>query len=132
MMISIADYYDAMRSTRHYRAEMTPEEVYEEMMRLSGKQFHPDLLNHFFSIIGVYPPGTLVELDTKEIGIVVKESATDFKRPQVEILYDGEGKKVKDPETVNLLAKDDAGAFKKSIVRSLAQSDAAKIPGKYF
>ena len=61
MMIAIADCYDAVRSRRYYRDEMAPEKTYDDMMEFSGKQFHPDLLRNFFSIIGIYPPGTLVE-----------------------------------------------------------------------
>jgi HD-GYP domain-containing protein (c-di-GMP phosphodiesterase class II) len=132
MMIAIADYYDAVRSKRYYHDEMAPEKTYEDMMELSGKYFHPDLLNNFFSVIGVYPPGTLVELDTREIGLVVKESATDLKRPQVEVLYDNRGKVVKTPYTVNLLEKDKRGKHKYTIIRSVMASEKFKIPNKYL
>ncbi len=131
MMVAIADCYDAIRSRRYYRDEMAPEKTYEDMMKLAGKQFHPDLIRNFFNIVGIYPPGTLVELDTKEIGLVVKESATDIKRPQVELLYDNKGRKDKEPRIVNLLDKDKNGNFKKSIVKSLNISDKFKIPEKY-
>lgn len=132
MMITISDFYDALRSKRAYSTEVAPEKTYDEMKKLSGKHFHPDLLDHFFSIIGVYPPGTIVELDTKEVGLVVKSSAIDIKRPQVEILYGADGKMVGTHYTVNLLEKDTAtGNYKRSVVQSILPSEKFKVPEKY-
>jgi len=132
MMVTIADYYDAVRSRRYYREEMAPEKTYEDMIKLSGKLFHPDLLENFFNIIGVYPPGTLVELDTKEIGLVVRTSIVDIRHPQVEILYGAKGEKVDNPFIVNLLEKDKKGDYKRNIVKSILASDKIKVPTKYL
>ena len=71
MMITIADTYDAMRDKRSYHEALAAEKVYEEMVESSGKHFHPDLLDIFFKRIGIYPPGTLVELDNNAVGLVV-------------------------------------------------------------
>lgn len=132
MMVMIADCYDALRSRRVYHEAVAPEKTYEDMVALSGKQFHPKLLNHFFSIVGVYPPGTLVELDTREIGLVVKESMLDIRRPQVEILYDKKGGKEGSPYIANLLEKDKNGDYKWAIVRSLSPSEKFKVPKRYL
>ncbi len=131
MMITISDFYDALRSKRPYHEGISAEETYEYMMDLSGKYFHPDLLNNFFTIIGVYPPGTLVELDTGEIGLVIKASILDMKRPRLEMLYDSSGEKEKTPHMVNLLEKDRKGNYKRSIVKSILPEDKFKIPEKY-
>ena len=132
MMITISAFYDNLRSKRSYRECIAAEKTYEEMTRLSGSYFHPDILKHFFSIIGVYPPGTLVELDTGEIGIVIRESVFDNARPQVEVLYDSRGEKDEELRMVNLLEKDRRGRYRQSIVRSIAPSDRYEIPEKYF
>lgn len=131
MMISIADVYDALRSKRAYHEDMAPEKTYDEMTKLSGSGFDPKLLLNFFQVIGVYPPGTLVELDDRSIGIVLKESSTDITRPQIEILYDGAGKKMTSSPIVNLLEKDRATQkYKMSIVKSIA-SGKINMPDKY-
>lgn len=131
MMVSIADVYDALRSKRAYHEDMAPERTYEEMAKLSGTDFDPKLLKSFFQVIGVYPPGTLVELDDGSVGIVLKESATDIKRPQVEILYDGEGRKMEPSPIVNLLEKDRVTKeYKISIVKSIA-SGKVEVPDRY-
>ncbi|MDP8298946.1 MAG: HD domain-containing protein [Candidatus Tantalella remota] len=131
MMIAISDYYDRERSKPEYYKEDGPENVYAKMMEQSGKKFHPDLLNNFFSLIGLYPPGTLVELDTKEVALVIRASVMDIRRPQVEILYDASGEKYEEPVVVNLLEKDKKGKFKWSVVKSIPLSDKFKVPEKY-
>jgi hypothetical protein len=100
-------------------------------MKLSGTRFHPDLLSNFFSLVGVYPPGTLVELDSGETALVIQTSALDIKRPQVEILYDKKGKRYEEPSIVNLLEKDSKGKFKWTIVKSVAPKEDLEVPEKY-
>lgn len=132
MMTSIADFYDALRSKRSYRDEVSPEVTYEEMMKLSGKNFHPDLLDNFFRIIGVYPSGTLVELNNKEIAMVIRQNDMDIKRPSVEILYNDRGEKEEKPHIADLSDKDDNGQYKRAIVKSIRPSAELKVPEKYL
>ncbi|MBN1894153.1 HD domain-containing protein [bacterium] len=131
MLIAISDYYDKLRRQPSYYQEGGPEKAYEEMMKKSGTVFHPDLLQNFFSVMGVYPPGTLVELDTKEVALVIQSSMLDKKRPQVEILYDSDGEKYKEPRIFNLVEKDKRGHYKKSIVKSISFVNKFKVPEKY-
>ena len=132
MMITIADYYDALRSKRAYHEEMAPEKTYQEMLKMSGDSFHPDLLDNFFSVIGVYPAGTLVELNDGTTGLVIKGGALDIRRPQVEVLYDSFGQKI-DPYIINLLEKDSkTDDYKWSIIKSISPSGKFVIPDKYL
>ena len=132
MMITVADTYDAMRSKRSYHEAFAAEKVYEEMMDSSGKSFHPDLLDILFKRIGIYPPGTLVELDNNAIGLVIKESIVDMKRPRVEILYNSKGEEEKETYIIDLLEKDAVTKkYKWTIVKSIPISDKHNIPAKY-
>ncbi|MFC1569938.1 HD-GYP domain-containing protein, partial [bacterium] len=100
MMISISDYYDKLRKQPFYYEAGGPEKAYNMMMDESGKKFHPDLLENFFSVIGIFPPGTLVEVDTGEVALVIQASVFDIRRPQVEILYDSNGNRYENPQIV--------------------------------
>jgi HD-GYP domain-containing protein (c-di-GMP phosphodiesterase class II) len=131
MMLAISDHYDKLRHSESFYEEGGPERAYEEMLEQSGKRFHPDLLENFFSVIGVYPPGTLVELDSGEIALVIQASMLDKKRPQVEIVYDSNGEKYKEPRIVNLIEKDRRGQYKRSIVRSISPMGKYSLPEKF-
>jgi len=122
-MIAISDYYDKLRKRPDFYEEGGPEKAYEEMNAMSGTYFQPDLLRNFFSVVGIYPPGTLVELDTHEIALVIQGNVMDIRRPQAEILYDSNGKKYDEPMIVNLIERDNRGQFTRSIVKSISMSD---------
>jgi HD-GYP domain-containing protein (c-di-GMP phosphodiesterase class II) len=131
MMIAISDHYDKLRRQPDFYEAGGPEKAYHDMMKMSGTSFHPDLLKNFFSVLGIFPPGTLVELDTKEIALVIQSSMLDVKRPQVEILYDPSGEKYKEPKIVNLVEKDKRGQYLRSIVKSIPPKDRFQVPDKY-
>jgi len=131
MMLAISDYYDKLRRSPEYYMEGGPEKAYDTMMAESGKRLHPDLLENFFTVIGVFPPGTLVELDTGEIALVIQASMLDKKRPQIEIIYNTDGEKYQEPSIVNLVEKDRRGQYKRSITRSISPMGQFKLPEKY-
>ena len=133
MIVSIADVYDALRSKRTYAGEMAPEKIYNEMMKMTGRKFNADLLDNFFGLIGVYPPGTIVSMDTGEIGMVVSPSIFDKRRPKVELLYNREGDMDYSGKTINLLERDDeSGNFKRTILHSLIPTEKINVPNKYI
>ncbi len=131
MMVSIANYYDNRRRNPFYDEDCRPEVVYEEMMKLSGLEFNPDLLRNFFAGLGVYPPGTLVELDSHEVGLVIQRSILDMSRPTVEILYGRNGELYDHPNIVNLLERDDRGKYRWSIIRSIYPIKQYGLPAPY-
>lgn len=120
-IISIADVFDALTSVRIYRpTAYSPDQVLGMMYEGSGKDFDPILLKVFINMLGVYPVGTVLELDTGEKGLVVR-SATDIskRRPRIALLVqDGQGGYKKSQE-VDLTEKDPkTGAFRRNIIKS--------------
>ena len=59
--------------------------------------FHPTLLRRFINIVGMYPVGTLVVLNTDEVGIVAHENPTDPFRPQVRVVFSAHGERLDEP-----------------------------------
>lgn len=131
MMIAISKFYDTHRRKSPFEDSSRPENVYKEMMKLSGKDFHPDLLKNFFTGLGVYPSGTLVELSNHEIGLVIQRSIIDIERPKVKILYDKNGNKYDHSNLVNLREKDYRGKYRLSILRSILPDKKIKLPSTY-
>jgi putative nucleotidyltransferase with HDIG domain len=118
-IVSLADQYDAMTSSRVYsRIPMSPDKSLSIMMDRSGTQLDPLLFKFFINMVGVFPIGTLVMLDTKELGLVYESSAVFADRPRVLLVIDSKGKRIQGP-VVNLAEKDEKGKYLRSIVKTL-------------
>ncbi len=92
----LVDTYDAMITQRPYASARTSHEAVQELIDAKGSQFQEALVEQFVQAIGLFPTGTLVELNTGEVGIVVKQNQTRRLRPEVVIVLD-ENKEKKEP-----------------------------------
>ena len=101
-LCGIADVYDAMRSQRVYQQAHPSDRILAVLQRNDGKQFDQHLVRRFVQLVGIYPTGNLVKLDTGDIAVVVKPYAPDPYRPQVKVLIRASGQKVERPFDVNL------------------------------
>ncbi len=118
-IIALADQYDGMTSSRVYsRIPMPPDRALSLMMERAGKQLDPILFKFFINMIGVFPVGTLVMLDTKELGLVYQSDAMFLDRPKVLVIINNKGVKV-DGYVVNLTEKDANGKFLRTIVKTM-------------
>jgi putative nucleotidyltransferase with HDIG domain len=116
MLCSIADVYDAMRSQRVYQGMLPSERVLEVLKRSDGKQFDQHLVRRFVQLVGMYPAGNLVKLNTGEIAVVRKVYAPDPHRPQVRVVFDRDGTRLDTTYDVNLWETTEAGAGPSSVI----------------
>ena len=86
-MASIADVFDALTSDRCYRNGIDQVEVLRKLYGWSRSHFNEELVHRFIRCIGVYPAGTLVQLESGMLGVVV-ESTDNLLRPVVRLIYD--------------------------------------------
>ncbi len=124
-ILTVADVYDAITSPRTYRpTAFSPDQALGMMVDEVGKAFDPILMKIFINMIGIYPAGTLLRLDTGELGIVLGSlEDVDRTRPRIVLLQpDGKGGHKKG-EIVNL-ADWDRGtlSFTRSIDRTFHPS----------
>lgn len=118
-IISLADQYDGMTSSRIYsRIPMPPDRALSLMMERAGTQLDPILFKFFINMVGVFPVGTLVMLDTKELGLVYQSEAMFLDRPKVLVIINGKGARV-DGYIVDLTEKDSEGKFLRTIVKTM-------------
>lgn len=87
-LIAIVDAYDAMTSDRCYRDGMSPADAVRILYKNRAQQFDADMVEAFIRMIGIYPPGSLVELNTGEVALVVSTHPGRKLKPKVEILLD--------------------------------------------
>lgn len=121
-IIAIADHFDVETTPNpSYSEPKTPDQVLLEMMEGRDKAFDPILLELFVNVIGVYPIGSLVALDTGEVGVVVQPHM-DPKlscRPTVKLICDGNGQ-TKREEMVDLTEMDSkTRKYSRTIVKCL-------------
>lgn len=134
-VIGIADCYDALTSSRVYnRVPYSPEKALKFMLSKSGRAFDPLLLKVFVNSIGIFPVGTVVLLDTNELGVVVKVSGNIEKadRPTVKVIADAQGNAV-DGDLVDLDEQDGkTGRYRNSIVKTIDPAAYGLDVSRYF
>ncbi len=86
-IVSIAEAYDTITTKQVYRDARSPSEALHTLYNERGKQFDEDLVIKFIDSIGIFPPGSIVEMTNGEVGIVLSNT-TDKLKPRVIILLD--------------------------------------------
>ena len=82
----IVDSFDAMTSVRPFRPALSRAAALQVLYRERGHLYQPELVEQFVQCLGVYPVGTLVELSTGEVGIVMAQNPTRRLRPKLMLL----------------------------------------------
>jgi HD-GYP domain-containing protein (c-di-GMP phosphodiesterase class II) len=114
-IVTIADVYDAISSDRVYQKGRSHLEAINIMTKMCGTQLDSHLTYKFIECIGIYPPGSLVELKSGEVAVVVEVNPKHKLRPKVMILLD-ENKQRQPLQLVDLLMiMDDAEAERRTI-----------------
>jgi HD-GYP domain-containing protein (c-di-GMP phosphodiesterase class II) len=131
----IVDCYDAMISTRSYAKPRSTYDAVRELKRLGGITFPTELIELFIQAVGVFPTGTLVELNTGEVGIVTGQNRYRRLRPEVMLILDDK-KKVRDEfTTIDLMTCDEnAGRTEATlwITQGLERGAYGIDPTEYF
>ncbi len=134
-ILTIADCYDAMTSSRVYRREpMSPSKVLNMMFSKSGKAFDSVLLKLFVNCVGIIPIGSLVMLETSELAVVLKPAIdkANAERPFVKIITDPQGDPVEHGREVDLTEKDEIGDFRHNIIRLIDNTEYKFDTSRYF
>jgi len=131
-IVSIADVYDALRSTRVYREGLPSDRIKSIMGKKDDPAFNQKLLRRFINLIGLFPIGTLVRLQTEEVGVVTHEHPTDPFRPQVKLVRDRAGQPFEEPPLVNTWEPDRRGDYTWAVVEAVDPEAAGIDPLQYM
>ncbi len=86
-MAAIVDVYDAITSNRVYHKGMEPSEALTKLLEWSGSHLDPTLVQKFIRVLGIYPVGALVRLDSGRLAVVV-EQQENLLTPTVRLVFD--------------------------------------------
>jgi putative nucleotidyltransferase with HDIG domain len=87
-MASIVDVYDALTSNRVYHKGMEPTAALKKLFEWSKFHFNEELVQHFIRVIGIYPVGSLVSLESGLLAVVVQQGENNLLHPLVRAIFD--------------------------------------------
>jgi HD-GYP domain-containing protein (c-di-GMP phosphodiesterase class II) len=99
---AIADMYAAVTADRPYRPPMLPHEAYEVVIGSRGTKLDPNMADIFFKHVALFPIGTVVQLDSGEICLVIKVYPTLQTRPILQVMLDTTGRRVMRAQVIDL------------------------------
>lgn len=103
-IVSITDAFDAITSNRCYQDGRTNMEAFRIMNKARGKQFDSNLVMRFIGAIGIYPPGSIVKLNSGESGVVIETNPKSSLLPKVMLIRDAHSI-IMQPKLVDLSEK---------------------------
>lgn len=115
-IVAVADAYDALTTKRPWREGFPPDEALKMMMKDAGTKFDPVMVKILVNLLGLYPLGCVVKLDSGETAVVYHNSNDPhrFEQPWVKVVRDAQGQRIK-----------------KTVIRDLAEheGEGSKIVG---
>jgi putative nucleotidyltransferase with HDIG domain len=105
-IIAIADTYDAITTLRVYQHPCNPRVALNEMQKLVGTFLDGSLMASFVDMMGKYPVGTLVRLDTNEVAVVYRPNPLDEETPIIRVLFETDGTRLSVPREQPLVEQD--------------------------
>jgi HD-GYP domain-containing protein (c-di-GMP phosphodiesterase class II) len=130
-MLGIIDTYDAMSSVRPYRPAISRHQALQHMYAARGTLYQPELVEQFQVCLGVYPTGSLVELNSGEVAVVMAQNQVRRLRPKVLVLSTPAKQALTDFRILDLMDQGDPASVVE-IARSLAPGEFAVDVTEHF
>jgi hypothetical protein len=101
-IIGLVDTYTGLTMPPASRPRLRPHEAIRDIVKSRNDQFPSPLIKVLLSEISVFPPGTIVRLNTDEVGRVIAVNRNHPLRPLVEVVVDGKGQRLGVPKVIDL------------------------------
>lgn len=101
-LAGLADYYEAMIEPRDKSDQLTPAQAMSHLFEKRNVLFQEDLVERFIQAVGVYPTGTIVELSSSEVAVVITHQPKRRLWPEVMVLTDAEHRPLRNGRLMNL------------------------------
>jgi HD-GYP domain-containing protein (c-di-GMP phosphodiesterase class II) len=129
---AIADTFDALTAPRAYAEPLSPSSALSYLYKERGSGFHPELVEQFIQCVGVFPVGSVVELNSGEIGLVITQNLVRRLKPRVMVVLDAQGHpvrphKIMDLDRDPLLRPDEPYRIRRSLDHTRVQVDPKEL-----
>ena len=128
----MVDAYDAMITPRPYASARTSHEAVQELIDSKGSAFQDSLVEQFVQAIGLFPTGSLVELNTGEVAIVIRQNRTRRLKPEVVVVLDAAKRRQEVLGLIDLANQDQRAEEERWIARELLSGAYGVNSEEYF
>lgn len=101
-MGAVCDVYDAITSNRPYKTGWDPAESLRKMAEWANGHFDTRVFQAFVKSLGIYPIGSLVQLSSGRLGVVVDQTGQSLTKPSVKVFFSTKSNMRIVPEVVDL------------------------------
>jgi HD-GYP domain-containing protein (c-di-GMP phosphodiesterase class II) len=91
LIAGIVDTFDTLTAPPPFGENLSPSNALNIIYKGRGKQFHPALVEQFIQCIGVFPVGSVVELNSGEVAIVLAQNMVRRLQPRIMVVRDAHG-----------------------------------------
>jgi HD-GYP domain-containing protein (c-di-GMP phosphodiesterase class II) len=130
----LVDCFDAMTTKRPYAPARSAYDAVRELNSLSGTRFQRELVEQFVQAVGMFPTGSLVELNTGEVALVIEQNRVRRLRPKLMLLLNPDKSPVSRHALMDLKARPAGGEDDEArwIIRGLEPGAFGLDPRDYF
>mgnify|MGYP001817678248 CR=1 FL=1 len=130
---AIIDCYDAMTSERPYRKSLSPHEAVCELYKWRDIDFPGEMIEQFIQCLGIYPTGTLVQLNSGQVGIILSQNRVRRLYPKLLLILNADREHYEKPHTLDLW--EHAQKYKGKVLditKALDPKDVGIDPADYY
>lgn len=109
-MAGLLDTYSALTVQRPYADALAPSRALGLIHKRRGDSFHPVMVEEFIRCIGAFPVGSVVELNSGEVGVVIAQNAAKRLQPRVMVVRDAAGNPLRPQKLLDLARSPKASA----------------------
>ncbi|MEW5721829.1 MAG: HD-GYP domain-containing protein [Thermodesulfobacteriota bacterium] len=102
IICGLADVFDALTTDRVYKKGCLPYHALGELFQMRGRLFPETWVDRFIHCLGIYPTGTVAELNTGETAVVLGVNHAQLLRPRIKLITDSQGRPLMRQRSIDL------------------------------
>ncbi|MGH8687632.1 MAG: HD-GYP domain-containing protein [Burkholderiales bacterium] len=126
----IVDSFDLLTAPSPYGMQMPPSNALNVLFQNRGTQFHAALIEQFIQCVGAFPVGSVVELNSGEVGVVITQNLVKRLQPRVMVVQDAAGNLVHPHKILDLVNEPMATPDEPYRIRRTLDQTTVKIDSK--
>jgi HD-GYP domain-containing protein (c-di-GMP phosphodiesterase class II) len=130
MIAGIVDAFDALTAPPPFGDNMATSNALSVLYKGRGKQFHAALVEQFIQCIGVYPVGSVVQLNSGEVAVVIAQNMVRRLQPRIMVVKDAKGVRLRPYKMLDLMKEPKAGPDQPYRIEHALESESVQIDPK--